>query len=143
MIRSESSVEVPRSAEDVFAFLADGTNNVKWRRGVHAIRHVRGRGVGAEFEQLLTGPGGRTMHANYRVVTSKEPTLLEFAVTAGPARPRGSFTITPVSTASCRVLFKIELEPQGVMKFVRGMIEAQVAAEAAAIQNLPRAMRNA
>ena len=83
------------------------------------------------------------MHANYRVVTSKEPTLLEFAVTAGPARPRGSFTITPVSTASCRVLFKIELEPQGVMKFVRGMIEAQVAAEAAAIQNLPRAMRNA
>jgi uncharacterized protein YndB with AHSA1/START domain len=93
MIRAESSVDVPRSAEDVFAFLADGTNNTRWRSGVHEIRHIRGRG-GAEYEQLLTGPGGRTMRANYRVVASEEPTRLEFEVTAGPARPRGSFTIT-------------------------------------------------
>ena len=141
MIRSESSVDVPRSAEDVFAFLADGTNNSKWRSGVHEIRHIRGRGVGAEFEQLLTGPGGRRMRANYRVVRSEEPTRLEFEVTAGPARPRGAFTITAVSPTSCRVTFAIKLEPHGVMKFVQGMIEAQVAAEAAAIQNLPRAMR--
>ncbi len=140
MIRSESSVDVQRSAEDVFAFLADGTNNTRWRNGVYEIRHIRGRGVGAEYEQLLTGPGGKTMRANYRVVASEEPTRLEFEVTAGPARPRGSFTITPVSLTSCRVTFAIKLELQGVMKFVHGMIAAQVAAEAAAIQNLPRAM---
>jgi uncharacterized protein YndB with AHSA1/START domain len=141
MIRSRSSVEVPRSAQDVFAFLADGTNNTTWRNGVSEIRHIRGHGVGAEYEQLLSGPGGRMMRANYRVVAFEEPTRLEFEVTAGPARPRGSFTIIPVSPTSCRVTFSIELEPKGVMKFVQGMIETQVAAEAAAIHNLPRAMR--
>lgn len=141
MVRSESSVEVDHSADEVFAFLADGTNNPKWRSGVNEIRHIRGRGVGAEYEQLLTGPGGRTMRANYRVVASDQPTRLEFEVTAGPARPRGSFTITAISPTSCRVTFAITLELQGVMRFVQGMIEAQVAAEAASIHNLPRAMR--
>nr|MBW4032918.1 hypothetical protein [Acidobacteriota bacterium] len=82
MVRSESSVVVDRSAEEVFAFLADGTNNPKWRRGVSGIRHIRGRGVGAEYEQLLEGPGGRTMRANYRVVAADEPTRLVFEVTA-------------------------------------------------------------
>jgi uncharacterized protein YndB with AHSA1/START domain len=141
MVRSESSVEVDRSAEEVFAFLADGTNNPTWRRGVNEVRHVRGSGVGAEYEQLLLGPGGRTMRANYRVVVSDEPTRLVVEVTAGPARPRGSFTITPTSPSSCLVTFAITLEPEGVMKFVQGMIEAQLVAETTSIQNLPRAMR--
>jgi uncharacterized membrane protein len=141
MVRSESSVDVNHSADEVFVFLADGTNNPKWRSGVNEIRHIRGRGVGAEYEQLLTGPGGRTMRANYRVIASDQPTRLEFEVTAGPARPRGSFTITPLSPTSCRVTFAITLQLQGVMRFVQGMIEAQVAAEAASINNLPRAMR--
>ncbi len=141
MVRSESTVDVPRSAEDVFAFLADGTNNSKWRSGVEEIRHIRGDGVGAEYEQVIVGPGGRTMRANYRVVASDFPTRLEFQVTAGPARPSGSFTITRSCPTSCRVTFAITLAPQGVLRFVLGMIEAQVAAEAAAIQNLPRAMR--
>ena len=143
MAQSESSVEVPHSAAEVFAFLADGTNNSKWRSGVKAIRHVRGAGLGGEYEQQLDGPGGRTMQANYRVVTWEEPTRLEFEVTAGPARPRGSFTIVATSPTSCRVTFAITLPVSGVMKMVQGMIEQQVAAEAAAIQNLPRAMRQA
>ncbi len=140
MVRSESSVEVAHSAEEVFAFLADGTNNPKWRDGVFEIRHLRGSGVGAEYQQQFEGPGGRMMRANYRVSVWQEPTRLEFEVTAGPARPRGSFTIHAISPTSCRVTFTITLEPQGVMKLVRGLIEDQVAAEAAAIQNLPRAM---
>jgi uncharacterized protein YndB with AHSA1/START domain len=140
MARSESSVDVPRSAAEVFAFLADGTNNSKWRHGVQAIRHIRGVGLGAEYEQQIDGPGGRTMRANYRVVAWEEPTRLEFEVTAGPARPRGSFTIAPTSPTSCRVTFAITLQVQGVMKMVQRMIEQQVRAEAAAIQNLPRAM---
>ena len=143
MAQSESSVEVPRSAAEVFAFLADGTNNSKWRSGVQGIKHLRGVGLGAEYEQQIVGPGGRTMQANYRVVAWEEPTRLEFEVTAGPARPRGAFTIVATSPASCRVTFEITLQVQGVMKMVQGMIEQQVRAEAAAIQNLPRAMREA
>lgn len=142
MVRSESSVEVDRSAEEVFAFLADGTNNPKWRKGVFEIRHIRGRGVGAEYEQQFSGPGGRMMRANYRISVWEEPTRLEFEVTAGPARPHGSFKIRAISPTTCRVSFTITLELQGVMKLVRGLIEQQVAAEAATIQNLPRAMRD-
>ncbi|MBW4032959.1 MAG: hypothetical protein HIU88_09875, partial [Acidobacteria bacterium] len=79
----------------------------------------------------------------YRVVAADEPTRLVFEVTAGPARPRGSFTITPLAPTSCRVTFAITLEVQGPMRFVQGMIESQLAAEADAIRNLPRAMRGA
>ena len=140
MVRSECSVEVAHSAEEVFAFLADGTNNPKWRPGVFEIRHLRGSGVGAEYQQQFEGPGGRMMRASYRISVWQQPTKLEFEVTAGPARPRGSFTIHAISPTSSRVTFTITLEPQGVMKLVRGLIEDQVAAEAAAIQNLPRAM---
>lgn len=142
MVRSESSVTVEHSAEEVFAFLADGTNNPEWRSGVFEIRHVRGHGLGAEYEQQLAGPGGRMMRASYRVSVWEEPTRLEFEVTAGPARPHGSFTISAISPTACRVTFAIELELHGVMNLVRGLIEQQVAAEAATIQNLPGAMRS-
>ncbi|MCY7411526.1 MAG: SRPBCC family protein [Salinibacterium sp.] len=141
MVRSQSSVEVDHSAEEVFAFLADASNNPKWRSGGFEIRHIGGRGVGAEYEQQFAGPGGRMMRANYRVSVWEEPTRLEFEVTAGPARPHGTFTIHAISPASCRVTFTITLELQGVMKLVRGLIEEQVAAETATIHNLPRAMR--
>jgi uncharacterized protein YndB with AHSA1/START domain len=91
MAQAEHSVTVGRPIADVFAYIADGANNPRWRAGVLEIeRTAGGEGVGASYRQVLAGPAGRRIRGDYRVTKYQAPTLLEFVVTAGPARPTGS-----------------------------------------------------
>jgi hypothetical protein len=46
---ASQSVTINRPASDVFAFVADGENEPKWRPGVLDIQHVSGQGVGAVY----------------------------------------------------------------------------------------------
>lgn len=141
MAHAEQSVSVPRPARDVFAFLADGTNNPRWRPEVTAIEHVSGAGVGTQWSQKMRGPGGRTIDGDYRVTAFDEPTRLAFEVTAGPARPTGSFTLRAVDEQTTEVTFTLDLKPRGFMVLMTPMINKQVKAEVTNIANLPAAMR--
>lgn len=140
MAHAQQTVLVSRPIGEVFAFLADGTNNPKWRPDVTDIHVVSGRGLGAEYAQSMTGPRGRTIRGDYRVTRFDEPDRLDFEVTAGPARPVGSFVLRAVSAGSTEVTFTLDLKPRGVMVLMTPMINKQVAAEVDNIHLLPVAM---
>jgi hypothetical protein len=59
MPEASNAVTISRPPEEVFAFLADGTNNARWRRGVLDISHKSGEGKGAIYTQGVKGPFGR------------------------------------------------------------------------------------
>ena len=142
MAHAREIVTVERPIGEVFAFLADGLNEPRWRPDVLEV-HLRsgdGRAVDSVWAQTMKGPGGRSIPGDYRITRSDPPVRLDFEVVAGPARPVGSFALTEIGPTTTEVSFTLDLVPAGLMKLMSGMIAKQVAKEAAAIRDLPEAM---
>ncbi|HLK43824.1 MAG TPA: SRPBCC family protein [Thermoleophilia bacterium] len=137
MAHAERTVTIDRPVQQVFDYIADGTNNPHWRAGVLEIeRTSTDVGVGATYRQVLQGPGGRRIAGDYRVTTFSPPNRLEFAVIAGPARPTGVFDLTEEGPARTKLTFSLDLRPTGIMRLMSGMIAKQMRTEVAQIDRL-------
>lgn len=142
MAHAEATVVIDRPAGEVFDFIADGSNNPRWRQGVTDITRVSGEGVGAVYKQTMTGPGGRPIAGDYRVTEFDRPNRLAFVVIAGPARPTGTFQLQPEGTGT-RLTFTLDLQPSGLMKLAAPMIARQVRKEVDAVNELKRVLESA
>jgi len=143
MPNAEHTVTINRPAAEIFDYLADGTHNPQWRTGVVEIsRTSTANGAGARYRQVLTGPGGRRIDADYQITDYQPPHRLSFHVTAGPARPTGVFEITEQGPRTSRVRFALSLRPRGLMILMTPMIAAQVRREVAALDNLKAVLEN-
>jgi hypothetical protein len=78
MAHATRTVMLSKPIGDVFAFLADGLNEPKWRPEVTNISHVSGSGVGAVYAQTMKGPGGRSIAGDFRITRYDEPIRLDF-----------------------------------------------------------------
>lgn len=144
MPRAEHTVTIHRSAEDIFDFLADGTNNPQWRPGVLEIAPVGDvAGLGASYRQVLSGPGGRRIDGDYRVTTYDRPTTLGFEVTAGPLRPTGVFEVTSSPSGDTGVTFRLAAAPRGIMRLMTPMIARQMRMETRSLEVLKTRLENA
>jgi uncharacterized protein YndB with AHSA1/START domain len=139
MAHAEHTVTVERPIAVVFAFLADATNEARWRPEIITIEHVSGSGVGAEYAQTMKGPMGRSIPGDFRLTRVDQPDRIDFEVIAGPARPTGSFTLRESAPDRTEVTFTLDLTPRGLMVLMT-MINKQVRAEVANLANLPAAM---
>jgi uncharacterized protein YndB with AHSA1/START domain len=137
MPHAEFSVMIRRPPADVFSYLADGMNNREWRIGVLDIeRTTTTPGVGAAYRQVMTGPGGRRIDGDYRITACEPPRRLEFLVTAGLARPTGSFELTADAGQGTVVRFALDLQPTGLMKVMSPMISRQMRREVTQLHRL-------
>ena len=135
MVDAQNTVTIRRSPQDVFAFLADGTNNPKWRDGVASIHHSKGDGVGAVYTQKVKGPGGREIDADYEITTYDPPRRLAFKAIAGPARPEGEFLLEP-QDGGTRITFKLWWEPKGLKRAISPMVAKTMRSEVGALEKL-------
>ena len=124
MVAAEHSVTVRRSPGEVYAFLADGLNNARWRRSVRSVSLASGPAgeVGAVYAQRLAGPGGREIDGDYEITEARPGEVIRFKVVAGPARPEGVFLLVPADDGATRVSLGLTFEPTGVMKLLGGLI---------------------
>src|SRR6266849_554098 len=87
MAHADSTVTISRPIGEVFAYLADGTNNPHWRAGVLEIERISPADSDqAVYRQVLRGPGGRRIDGDYRITEYHPPRVIGFEVTAGPLR---------------------------------------------------------
>ena len=137
MPHAEHAVTVNRPASEVFDYIADGAHGRDWRIGVLEVERTSATaGEGATYRQVLAGPGGRRINGDYRITVFRPPQLLEFQVTAGPARPNGVFELTENPDRSTRVRFALEVRPTGVMRLMTPMIARQMQREVAQLDSL-------
>ncbi len=122
MPRAEATIEIHRSPEYVFDFLAAGENNLLWRPGVLDIEHVSGQGAGAVWRQGVRGPGGHRIAADYEITEYERPMRLGFRAIAGPARPRGLYVLEPAD-GGVRLTFALWWEPRGLARFLSGSVK--------------------
>ena len=140
MAHAARTVMIEKPISEVFAFLADGVNDTKWRPQVASISHASGSGVGAVYSQTMKGPGGRPIAGDFRITRYDEPTRLDFEVIAGPARPTGSYVLRDAGSGSTEITFTLDLKPRGLMMLLRPIIDKQVKSEVANLDNLRSAM---
>ncbi|HEY6058927.1 MAG TPA: SRPBCC family protein, partial [Candidatus Limnocylindrales bacterium] len=119
MPHAENSIEIRRSVEDVFAFVADGENARQWRPAVLDVRRVSGEGVGARYAQGVRGPMGRRVAADYEITRFEPGQTIEFRTTAGPVRPRGWFEFRSVDGGT-RLTFALDAELGGLRRLLLG-----------------------
>jgi uncharacterized protein YndB with AHSA1/START domain len=137
------SVTIARPIEEVFDFLADGTNNTRWRPSVVVIARSGGPdGVGATYKQGLKGPGGRRIDGDYRVTTFDRPRELAFEVTAGPAKPSGRYQLNEPTVGETTVKFELDFQPRGLQKLIGPMIQRTIESEVALLERLKAVLEN-
>jgi uncharacterized membrane protein len=136
MAHAEEKITINRPAKEIFDFVLDGTHNPLWRPAVLDIQRVSKQpdGVGAKFKQGMKGPGGR-IDADYEIVECKPNELLKFQVTAGPARPTGTYRFEAAGDSTA-VTFILDFQPKGLAKLMDPMITKQMQVEVATLSNL-------
>jgi carbon monoxide dehydrogenase subunit G len=135
MPEASNSIQIARAPSEVFAFLADGTNNTRWRPGVTDIKHRSGGGVGAVYEQGVKGPFGRRVRADYEITVYEPDRRLGFRTIAGPVRPEGSYELEP-HDGGTRLTFSLNCTPTGVAKLMTPMVVRTMHSEVAQLDQL-------
>jgi uncharacterized membrane protein len=91
MPSAQHSVSISRPVGEVFAFIADGENAMRWRPAVLDVSRQSGEGLGAVYRQGVRGPGGRRIAADYEVTAFEPDRRIAFRAIAGPVRPTGEY----------------------------------------------------
>jgi uncharacterized membrane protein len=137
MAHAENSITIDQPVATVFAFILDGTNGPLWRPTVLDVARVPGTpdGVGARYKQGLKGPGGRRIDGDYEITECEPNSLIRFQVTAGPARPTGTYRFAAAGDAT-RITFALDYQPRGLAKLMDPVIEHTMRSEVAMLTNL-------
>ena len=135
MPEATNTIEIHRPPAEVFAFLADGSNDRLWRSGVLDVRLRSGHGAGAVYEQGVKGPFGRRVAADYEVTRYEPDRRLAFRAIAGPVRPEGSYELEPVDGGT-RVTFSLRCSPRGLARLMTPMVANTMRSEVGQLANL-------
>lgn len=135
--RAVESVVVGKPIEDVFAYLADGTNNRSWRPEVVDTIFADGPVNRAVWAQTSITPSGRSRATDYRISLYDEPTRLEYTVFAGPRRAIGLFTLRSAAAGSTEITLTVEVNPRWPPLPFASIGRRAAEAEAASILVLP------
>lgn len=135
MPEASNTVEIARPPADVFAFLADGTNDRQWRTGVLDVSRRSGEGQGAIYEQGVKGPFGRRIPADYEITAYEPDRRIAFRAIAGPVRPEGSYVLEPAGDGT-RVTFTLRSAPGGLARLLTPAVARTMRSEVAQLDRL-------
>jgi uncharacterized protein YndB with AHSA1/START domain len=138
------SIIINRPPADVFAFVTDGANGPRWRRGVLDVAHVSGKGEGEVWRQGVKGPAGRRVAADYQVTAWDPPRRMAFKAIAGPVRPTGSYELEATGDGATKLTFSLREDLGGWKKVVLGgSVQKTMDGEMAALDKLKMVLEQA
>ncbi|HEY2794071.1 MAG TPA: SRPBCC family protein [Micromonosporaceae bacterium] len=137
MVHSEYAVTIDRPTADVFAYLADATNDRLWRDGVVSIERTSETAeLGATYRQTIRGPGGSQLPGDFAITEYQPNDALSFEVAAGPVRPTGRYLLTADGPDRTSVTFTLDVTPTGAMRLMSSMIAKEMDAEVKQLDHL-------
>ncbi|MEC3918273.1 SRPBCC family protein [Nocardia sp. CDC160] len=133
MPAASNTVVITRPLGEVFAYFADATNSARWRSGVKEIVAEGEPAVGTVYRQTVSGPGGRGISADVRIIdfVPNEKVVLEGI--SGPLRPTVSYAFAPTGEGT-EVTFSLSAELSGLKKLLmNGPVQKTMSAEVAGL----------
>jgi uncharacterized membrane protein len=141
MVHAEHTVTIDRPAVDVFAYLADATNDRYWRAGIISIERTSETAAhGATYKQVIRGPGGAHIAGDFTITEYQPDQVLGFEVTVGPVRPTGRFALVALGPARTVVTFTMDVTPTGGMRLMSKMIARELDAEVAHLDDFKKVL---
>lgn len=126
MAQIKNSITINRPIEQVFAFVADYRNNVKWQTGVIAAEFTSPAPVGVsttfKYDAEIMG---RKMETTGELTTYDPPRKIAWKSTSGPFPMFGSTTFESVDGWTL-VTDTIEAEPGGFFKLAEPLLMKQM-----------------
>ncbi|HEX3316411.1 MAG TPA: SRPBCC family protein [Solirubrobacteraceae bacterium] len=135
MPEASRSTVIARPQDEVFAFLADGENDRRWRRGVVDVGRRSGEGRGAIYEQGVKGPLGRRVAADYEITGFEPARRIDFRAIAGPMQPHGTYRLESADGGT-RVTFTLRCDLSGAKKLMTPMVGRTMRSEVAQLERL-------
>jgi uncharacterized membrane protein len=123
-----ASIEIDRSAEDVFTYLADLSRHGEWQDAIQRVT-VETEGptrVGSRAREVRRVPGG-TREITYEITEHDPPRRSSFRGLDGPIRPVGTVTVTPIDGGRSRVSLELELVGHGLGKLIAPLARSDAA----------------
>jgi hypothetical protein len=124
------SVDINRSAQEVFSYLDQLERHSEWQRSLLSAK-METEGptrVGTRVVERRKMPGGaRTIP--YEITEHEPPYKASFRGTGGPVRPVGTVTVDPVGESSSRITLELDLEGHGVGRRLAIFARRQAAKE--------------
>src|SRR5258706_6960528 len=131
------SIEINRSAEDVFAYGDDLGRHGEWQEQIVST-HVDTDGptrVGTRATDTRRMPGGKR-EISYEITTHDPPKRSSFRGLKGPIRPLGTITVEPLDDGTrSKLTLELELKGNGL-----GVLLAPLA-RAGARKDIPKSHR--
>jgi uncharacterized membrane protein len=133
---AERTISIRRPVDQVFRFLADGRTASQWRSGVIDVSKASGEGVGAVYRQVVRGPGGRHVDADYEITALDQDERIAFRTIAGPVRPEGEFVLEAMGDATI-LTFRLHARLTGWKRLLLGgLVQSTMNAEMQALDEL-------
>lgn len=128
MIDVETSVEIARPPQEVFAFVADQSNAPQWQRGLHEVRRLTEDpiGVGSKHEFLRTFAGRRFASRN-RYVAFEPGRYVQFEIPSGWISGTASYWTETSALAGTVLTSRMELHLRGPLKLLEPVLSRLLA----------------
>lgn len=146
MIRVQSSININRKPEEVFAYIANFENNPAWQAGMIEAHFTSEPplAVGSTYTQVAKFMG-RRVDSNFTVLEYEPNRLVKIATTSGSFPITVTRTVTP-DGASTLVEARIEGDATGFFKIaeplMRIMVQRSVDADYRQLKNLLESMES-
>lgn len=130
-------VEIERSAEEVFEFVANFENNPAWQGGMKSCRWTSEtpKVVGATYVQEARFLG-RKIDTHFRVSAFEPGRSISIESTQSTFPIQVTRTVESVGDERCRVIAHIRGQPTGVLKLMSGLVSRSVKKDYAKLKAL-------
>lgn len=122
-----SSIEIERPASEVFAFVADMSNNTRWQGGQQRCDWTSEPpiGVGSTYDQEAKFLG-RAIVSSFEVTEFEADRLIRIVSTAGTMPIDVTRTVEQLGQRRCRVTARVKGDPPGLMRLAGPLMKRLV-----------------
>jgi len=120
------SIEIDRTAEDVFAYLDEHERHKEWQDQIVSAR-VESDGpirVGTRVIETRRMPGGER-DFSYEITEHDPPRRSAFRVLNGPVRAKGVITVEPLGESRSRVTLELDFEGSGAGRLLLPVVRRE------------------
>lgn len=123
MVRASTSVEIDRPPAEVFAFVADFSNNPRWQRGMRACRWTTAppHGMGSTYEQEARFLG-KDVRNTFRVTAFEPERRVSFESTSGSFPIAVTRTVEALGPGRARFTEEVEGDARGFYRMAEPLL---------------------
>jgi uncharacterized membrane protein len=136
MPEASNEVTIARPPDVVFNFLAEAENDRQWRTTLAEISKISGAGVGTRYHQVMKGPAGREIEADFEITQLEPNRLIAFRTVSGPIQPEGRYELSDAGGGSTRVRQWLGVELGGLKKAMSPIVKKSMETEVGDLERL-------